>query len=247
LISNLSNIDPSLDGKISSSMKRFNKLIRTATKTLLSYTALYLVLVKFLPVVNTPYKNAPKKLIALIHALICTHKSLKILLSDWSNKNLVVSTHPNCLKLLSFEAGYLLFDLFLDIITKINPSIMIHHIIFIVLAFIRVKVERGDYFIATGLLMNASTPLLQLSWYLHKIGIANPFSKFVDALLVGVFVVCRFFGFIRAFYLHGKRTGKGVWGAFGEIPVQCRVGTIGIFAMNSIWAVGLSKRLFSIK
>lgn len=219
--------------------KEIKEFIIDSCKYLVFYTLGHIYLQKTFRLINVRYKQAPKKAIAAFHSIICSARGLKIIQSDWSTKNLIHSTHPDTSSAMSLEFSYLLFDLLLDLQSGVKYPILIHHVLFMMIVILRLQIPKGDYFLASGLMMNASTPFLQLSWYFYKAGIK---SKLVDFLLLVSFVFCRFYVFGRCFWLHGRRLNKSMLQVFNEIPIKCRIGTCGIIALNSVWTIGLFKR-----
>ena len=162
------------------------------------------------------------------------------------------------------EAGYLLFDTVALVYSSIPPGrldkaamrkaasrllqrdslMLFHHLsLFAGLGtlqhFILHGRERGIYIIVAFILMNASTPLLHLRWYLHK-RTGRP-SLAMDAALAVVFGACRVgvVGWVLREY--GKFHGVGVWEAFRGQRWICQLGTGALVGVNAAWLGALCK------
>jgi len=105
--------------------------------------------------------------------------------------------------------------------------------------------EKGVLVIVMLVVMNASTPVGTLHWYLvnfqpgrrRVIGVVN--VAYLIAYVV--FRVGLIYWVLRVF---GEQTGESALGAFRRLRLACRMGTATIGVMNSVW-LGMSVRGFA--
>ncbi|KAL8764542.1 MAG: hypothetical protein Q9209_007973 [Squamulea sp. 1 TL-2023] len=137
----------------------------------------------------------------------------------------------------------------------VDKPLLIHHI-GIALALLRLQYyisqnrERGIYIIVQFLLMNSSTPVLNLRWWLRTY---HPDWKLIclgsDIAFIAVFYITRVWliGWIIKEY--GKSHGyNSAWETYvGALRLPCKVGTGALWAGNTTWwallVVSVIKRL----
>lgn len=166
----------------------------------------------------------------------------------------------------AWEAGYLLFDSLAlvwlsrprprsgagvrDVGTAVvrcardDPFIFVHHTtLFAGLAVLQYFIshgrERGVWVVVAFVLMNASTPLLNLRWWVRKrrgrgsLGLdAALAAAFAGARLGSVWWVLREYG---RWHSGGQGRVVGVWEAFRGQRWVCQVGTGALVGLNGLW------------
>lgn len=150
----------------------------------------------------------------------------------------------------AWETGYLVFDSAgmlwasprsgrgtLSGLVKRDPVMVFHHLTLlsglgILQFFVSRGRERGVFVITAFLLMNASTPLLHVRWFLRQSGKS---SVVVDAVFAMVFAVCRIGVVFWVLRRYGRWHGLGAWEALSGQRWICQVGTAGLVGVNGVW------------
>lgn len=120
--------------------------------------------------------------------------------------NLITSRSARSNAVVAIEAGYLIQDTAISYLAdsrykiRFTRLMKLHHVVLgslltLFLEFARRKRERGVFFVEMFLLMNASTPLLNLRWFLRRRNrhgrVQALASTINDAGLVATFFACR--------------------------------------------------------
>ena len=153
----------------------------------------------------------------------------------------------------AIEAGYLLQDTFAllylarlqgenGVRRNLDKTLLTHHItigaaLLILQYYIACNREAGIYIIVQFLLMNSSTPILNLRWYLRNF--ARQKRKAVQ-LADGAFVVAFFMARVWLVWKiladYGAFHGWGAWEAYRYgLRVPCKLGTGALFGANVGW------------
>lgn len=93
--------------------------------------------------------------------------------------------------------------------------------------------ERGMWIMVTFILMNASTPIMQLRWWKRKQ--SGHSSLMLDILFCVVFGICRLGAIIYTFRTYGQYHGIGALRSFVRQDWICQVSTGALFALNAAW------------
>lgn len=156
----------------------------------------------------------------------------------------------------AIEAGYLVQDTFALLYLarlqgnnsngrwwrNLDKTLITHHItigtaLLILQYYIARSREAGIYIIVQFLLMNSSTPILNLRWYLRN------FAKrkrnailFADAAFVVAFFVARVWLVWKILADYGAFHGWSAWEAYGYgLRVPCKLGTGALLGANVGW------------
>ena len=153
----------------------------------------------------------------------------------------------------AIECGYLLQDSVVLILSSrlnaragksgtLDKTLLTHHVgIGLALAtlqyYIAIGKEKGIYIIIQFLLMNASTPLLNLRWYLRTF---RPQWKkvrmFADATFVVAFFAARVWLIQRILEDYGKWHGWSAWETYQHgLRLPCQLGTGALWLANAGW------------
>ena len=167
----------------------------------------------------------------------------------------------------AWETGYLLQDTFALCLKWhlfhgpgkhiLDPAIMAHHILLctallVLQYYILYGRERGIYIIMQFFLMNASTPLLNVRWWLRS-GHADGFIKDlglkrrmrwgVDMALTCVFFAARIWLVWWILKDYGRWDDKGVMDVWWDLRGWCKLGTGALLVGNAIWWLRLLRGL----
>jgi len=144
---------------------------------------------------------------------------------------------------LGLESGYLLYDLVLEVILIIqgkgSPLILTHHTTIgggLAAWFILMPERKAGYWVMLFLVMNVSTPLLHIRWYLRKSnrgGLAVRTAA--EVALTGVFFMCRIAMVPYILTQWGHVVGMSWWRAFMTLPFRCQFPTLALSAANTLW------------
>lgn len=163
----------------------------------------------------------------------------------------------------AWEAGYLIYDTgamlldsrangrsksYLTAITRMlqrSPVVFVHHILLIgglllLQAYIVAGREKGLEILMTFVLMNASTPLLHLRWWLKRT--TGRKDARADAALAFVFAVTRFGGVYWVMKKYGQYHNLNSWEAFRRQRLPCQAGTGLLTVLNALWWLGLLRQ-----
>ncbi|KAK3058759.1 hypothetical protein LTR09_000324 [Extremus antarcticus] len=99
--------------------------------------------------------------------------------------------------------------------------------------------ERGVWIIVAFILMNASTPIMQLRWWRRKS--TGQSSLTLDILFCIVFGICRLGTVFYVFRVYGQYHGIGTLQAFTRQKWICQVSTGALFALNAVWWATLAR------
>lgn len=105
--------------------------------------------------------------------------------------------------------------------------------------------ERGIYIIVMFLLMNASTPILNLRWYLRSHMKHKRRTIFAtDAAFVIAFFLARVYLVWRILREYGRYHERGPWETFWKgLRVPCQMGTGALVVANLGWWVVMCQNL----
>lgn len=151
----------------------------------------------------------------------------------------------------AIEAGYLVQDTFALIYLsrlqgggarKLDKTLITHHItigtaLLILHYYISQGREAGIYIIVQFLLMNASTPILNLRWYLRNFVRHRRKSILAaDAAFVVAFFLARVWLGWKILSDYGRWHGWSAWEAYWEgLRVPCKLGTGALMGANAAW------------
>ncbi|KAF2453308.1 hypothetical protein BDY21DRAFT_128692 [Lineolata rhizophorae] len=164
-------------------------------------------------------------------------------------------------KLTAWETGYLIYDTYALLhLTSLklpsrsdhtpkaaaavrraaaeSPVVLAHHVLLAcALGTLQVynaaRRERGVWVILAFMLMNASTPVLHLHWYLRRrMGCVNALA---DAVLVAVFALARFGPVYAVLEKYGQFHGLSAWEAYRRLRWVCQAGTGMLVVANLGW------------
>ncbi|PWN87264.1 hypothetical protein FA10DRAFT_269838 [Acaromyces ingoldii] len=197
------------------------------------------------------------KLVSTIHAVLSTSLAARDAFdAKWKSLNLITSRSARSNAVVAIEAGYLLQDTAISYLAdsrykiRFTRLMKLHHVVLgslltLFLEFARRKRERGVFFVEMFLLMNASTPLLNLRWFLrrrnHHGRVQALASTINDAGLVATFFACRIGLIYYMLWLYGVRTNRSVVQSFLSIPVQCKTGTASLLILNTLWWLSMAR------
>ena len=153
----------------------------------------------------------------------------------------------------AIEAGYLVQDTFAllylarlqgqnGVRRNLDKTLVTHHItigiaLLILQYYIACNREAGIYIIVQFLLMNSSTPVLNLRWYLRNF--ARQERKAVllaDVAFVVAFFMARVWLVWKILADYGAFHGWGAWEAYRYgLRVPCKLGTGALFGANVGW------------
>ena len=150
----------------------------------------------------------------------------------------------------AIEAGYLVQDIFVLLIEsrlhggakRIDKTLMTHHVgigsaLLVLHYYIACGREAGIYVIVMFLLMNSSTPILNLRWYLRNF--APQMRKSViaaDAAFVVSFFMARIWMVSRVLAVYGTYHGWTAWETFRHgLRTPCKIGTGSLWVANVGW------------
>ena len=155
----------------------------------------------------------------------------------------------------ALEAGYLLQDsvaLLLDARTNggyskaLDKTLLTHHVgigtaLLVLHYYIARGREAGIYIIVMFLLMNSSTPVLNLRWYLRnsaKYKKRKELVLLVDLAFVAAFFVARVWLVWKILKEYGRFHGMGAWQTYWiALRVPCKLGTGALWTANLGWLV----------
>lgn len=154
----------------------------------------------------------------------------------------------------AIECGYLLQDTIVLLLPQarldgvkggggtLDKTLLTHHIgiggaLLILQYYIARGRERGIYIIAQYLLMNASTPVLCLRWYLRNFRPKWTGARLAaDVAFVAAFFVARIWLVGKILGDYGKWHGWGAWEAYWKgLRVPCKMGTGALWVSNVGW------------
>lgn len=102
----------------------------------------------------------------------------------------------------------------------------------------------GDFLTGVLLAMHASTPLLNLSWFLLKTGRGGtPLAAAVQGLFAAVFFVVRVLSWPFAFWLYSRVSGVPAWELPRALPSKCVAGSAVLMGLNLYWFIGGLRKL----
>jgi len=157
----------------------------------------------------------------------------------------------------ALEAGYLLQDTFALLYLarlhdgrqwrkSLDKTLVTHHVttgtaLLVLHYYISRSREAGIVIIVQLLLMNASTPILNIRWYLRNFARERRKSILAaDVAFVGAFFVARVWLVGKILRDYGAFHGWSVWEAYRYgLRVPCRLGTGALLAANASWWVQL--------
>ena len=133
--------------------------------------------------------------------------------------------------------------------TKPSKTMLAHHAgigtaLLLLQAYVWRGKERGVYVIVMFLLMNASTPFMNLRWLLRRKGIHKRLVNLTDQVFLVAFLVARVLlvpGIVR---YYGQVKGLG-WGEtwWNELRWQCRLGTGALWVGNLAWWIAAVSKI----
>jgi hypothetical protein len=148
----------------------------------------------------------------------------------------------------AIETGYLIQDTVALLLQhyylkdpKLEKVLLLHHIgISSALATLQYYIahgwEIGIYVIVMFLLMNSSTPLLNLRWYLRKYRSDMKCAIFgVDCAFAAAFFASRVYLVWAILGYYGKHHGKTPLQAYWRLRVPCKVGTGALWMTMTAW------------
>ncbi|KAL9640455.1 MAG: hypothetical protein Q9164_000274 [Protoblastenia rupestris] len=154
----------------------------------------------------------------------------------------------------AIEAGYLLQDSITLIIEArlnggakaLDKTLLTHHVgigtaLLVLHYFIARGREAGIYIIVMFLLMNSSTPILNLRWYLRNFARHRRRAiLFADMAFVVAFFGARVWLVYKILEEYGRFHGMGAWETYWRaLRVPCKLGTGALWTANLGWWVVL--------
>ena len=160
----------------------------------------------------------------------------------------------------AIEAGYLVQDTFALLyfarlqgnknngrwLRSLDKTLVTHHItigtaLLILQYYIARNREAGIYIIVQFLLMNSSTPVLNLRWYLRNFAKTKRKAiLFADAAFVVAFFMARVWLVWKILADYGAFHGWGAWEAYRYgLRVPCKLGTGALLGANVGWWIVL--------
>lgn len=150
----------------------------------------------------------------------------------------------------AIEAGYLLQDTFVLLhearlhgrAKRLDKTLMTHHVgigtaLLVLHYYIARGREAGIYVIVMFLLMNSSTPILNLRWYLRNFATRRRKSILVaDAAFVISFFMARIWLVSKILDVYGTYHGWTAWETFRYgLRTPCKLGTGSLWIANVGW------------
>jgi hypothetical protein len=174
------------------------------------------------------------------------------------------SNFGNCIT--AVETGYLFQDLIVllhafrspkfrgtknSLLSKeINTRLLIwHHSILLILLlllqrYINFNQERGILIILMLFLMNASTPIGALHWYLVNFRPSAKKAIFrTNLAYLIMYALCRVYLPVWILEMYGKQTGHGVLEVWKRLRMPCKLGMSGLAIVNALW-LGMACKKF---
>lgn len=160
----------------------------------------------------------------------------------------------------AIEAGYLLQDTFVLLLEvrlhgsgrRLDKTLMTHHVgigtaLLVLHYYIARGCEAGIYVIVMFLLMNSSTPILNLRWYLRNFAAQRKLSIFVaDAAFIVSFFIARIWLVSKILAVYGTYHGWTAWETFRYgLRTPCKIGTGALWIANLGWWTMLVMNTFS--
>jgi len=160
----------------------------------------------------------------------------------------------------AIEVGYLLQDTFVLLYEahlhgsakRLDKTLMTHHVgigtaLLVLHYYIARGREAGIYIIVMFLLMNSSTPILNLRWYLRNFAAQRRKSILVaDAAFVVSFFLARIWLVSKILAVYGTYHGWTAWETFRYgLRTPCKIGTGSSWIANLGWWTMLVMNTFS--
>lgn len=169
---------------------------------------------------------------------------------DDSNNPFIIAKSEFANSITAIEAGYLVSDVFALVVEArlhggneaLDKTLLTHHIgigsaLLVLHYYIARGREVGIYVIVMFLLMNSSTPVLNLRWYLRSF---YPQMKRAilgaDLAFVASFFTARVWLVWKILAVYGAHHGWSAWEAYSKaLRIPCKVGTGALWAANMGW------------
>ena len=241
--------------------------------TLLASSTLYPLLFRRLtgPNATRTRYDASLKTISTLHSLVTTllaiyalrqqqrtHVREKAYPDDTSNP--LISTRSECLNAITaLETGYLVSDTFALLLCPRFPNgksqaldkvLLTHHTLIgtallVLQYYIARGREKGIYIIVRFLLMNASTPFLNLRWFLRQYrGQRKELILSADVIFAIAFFWARVSLVWSILAEYGQFHGWSAWEAYQRgLMLPCKLGTGALVLANSGWWIVMVRNL----
>jgi len=198
-----------------------------------------------------------------LHASLCgTHALYMLLTTTWERKGTNHADnyhHPQFMMHFMWEMSYYLWDTFFSHPwshhwkSMLQLGFLVHHLLPLVggalyYAWLPLQPPSAQFatsFLSTCVaLINFSTPLMNLQWYLDKVKVSptSAVYRLTYMAYLLVFAFLRFFGLVPLFRsvvslrgLHPSTTLLEV--VRDHLPLKCSVGTLILTALNLVWFV----------
>lgn len=155
-----------------------------------------------------------------------------------------------------WETAYLLFDTWfmiyatkkrmglssnaaaLRVVAKKSPDILAHHVLlasaFLYLqSYIVAGKERGLWIITAFILMNSSSPVMHLRWWLRRR--SGTSSNVMDVSFLASFAGARFGVVYWVMKEYGSYHGLSALQAYNVLRKECKIGTAMLVGFNGLW------------
>lgn len=210
------------------------------------------------------------KHISTLHSSLVTALAIYVLKdASWRQEHspdpLIAARSEFANAITAIEAGYLLQDSVALIrearlggaaagrtSQNLDKTLLTHHVgigtaLLVLHYYIARGKERGIYIIVMFLLMNSSTPLLNLRWYLRNFARDRRKAVYVaDVAFVAAFFVARVWLVWRILREYGRYHDWGAWDTFWNgLRIPCQMGTGALFVANLGWWVVMCQNLAS--
>ena len=167
-----------------------------------------------------------------------------------SQNPLIVARSEFANAITAIEAGYLVQDIFVLLLEmwlhrgakRLDKTLMTHHVgiggaLLVLHYYIARGREAGIYVIVMFLLMNSSTPILNVRWYLRNFTPQMRKSILAaDAAFLAGFFLARIWLVSKILAVYGTHHGWTAWETFKYgLRVPCKIGTGSLWAANVGW------------
>lgn len=167
---------------------------------------------------------------------------------DDSQNPFIIARSEFANSITAIETGYLIQDTVALLLQhyrykdpKLEKTLLLHHVgIGAALSYLQYWIARGwetgIYVIVMFLLMNASTPLLNLRWFLRKYQTGRTrLILGVDAAFAAAFFAARVWLIYGLLGYYGRYHGKTPMQAFARLRTPCKLGTGTLWTANIAW------------
>jgi hypothetical protein len=228
-----------------------SKAVSALHATTTSVVAVYLLTYSKWPVPQSPARhphrggdrNTPPD--NTLNPLISGQNSLANALTTWETVYLIFDTWLMVYATRK-RMGLSSNSVALRIVAKKSPAILAHHVLlasaFLYLqSYIVAGKEKGLWVITAFTLMNSSSPVMQLRWWLRRRS-GRP-SNIMDLAFLASFAGARFGVVVWILNRYGSYHGLTAVQAYKGLRKECKVGTAMLVGFNGVWWTMLAHKL----